>query len=212
MVDISAEKPYKIYEYLDQDHGIFDEYLAPHHLDFVTGINIRLHPKRTFVLGEMTEVIYYESFDGQNYSIPVVRETFVYTRDPVSKLAISRIQTIEWYDVDGNLGEFPKIRGPKYYNTMTEKIKESKIKKGNQVNTAGEVCIGSLIQLSGKTLAEATSLGQAYWNTLIDSGMIPKYIDGLTQPLRDQITADTLAGDPDWLNNTIRDLILAELL
>ena len=52
----AADLPYRIYDYIDVGEEYVDPYIAPHSINFTTDLSIRLHPIRTFVLGELREV------------------------------------------------------------------------------------------------------------------------------------------------------------
>jgi hypothetical protein len=202
-----ADKQYKIYEYAR--NGL-DQYVPPHYIDFDRDISIRLHPVNTFSLGELVETIYYANAvlsptTGQpTYSEPVVRETWVYVRDPSSHMAVYRTGLIEWYDEDGIIGPYPKNRGMKVYDTISAKREEFNRKRRNQTSRASEVCIGVLMA-SGMTMTQAVVAGQSYWQTLVSE--IALYENGDPQPLRDRLGNDV---DPAWVQ-VVKDYVLAEL-
>ena len=207
-----ADLPYRIYDYVP-DADLFDAYAAPHTVDYITGLSIRLHPQRTFVLGELTTVTYYAEVSSTGeYSTPVVRESFTYNRDPGSGLANSRTQVIEWYLSDGSIGPHPKNRGPKVYASIREKRDESTRKRRNQTSYASEVVIGVLMRVMPPL--QALQQGQEYWKTLVHE--VGLYEEGDTAPLKSRISGDD---EPLWLNTVVnpqtgaalRDLILSEL-
>ena len=98
---------YKIWKYVRE--GVQeDEEQIPFDINYKTGLTIRLHPMRTFVKGVLIEVCYHlnasKNSDGSvSYDEPIIREQFEYVRDAAT-FAQSRIQTIEWYDENGEIG------------------------------------------------------------------------------------------------------------
>jgi len=197
-----AEVPYIIYDFLPG--GVFpeDATFAPWSLDYRKGLSVRLHVGEPEMdLGDITEVIYYS--DGTK-DVPVVRETYEYTDGP-DGLVHLRIMTIHWYDINGNLGEHPKVR-QKIYESLLDKLKVQDRRRNNRVTKASEVCLSSRIML-GVDPMTAVLEGQAYWATLTADGAIPEYKDGNPTALIGHITNDT---DPLWLDS-VRSSILAEL-
>ena len=86
---------YRIYDYMHNKDWVNPEE-DPSVVNWKTDLDIRLLPVVTsMVRGEAREIIHYASFDGTNYSIPVVKRTFNYVR-AASGLATYRSEWIDW--------------------------------------------------------------------------------------------------------------------
>ena len=127
---VPSHLSYKIWDYvIDPPVG----WTSPVDLDYKKGLTIRLHPKKTFIRGELILREYFKDAsvnpDGSiTFSNPVLKEEYVYTRDGTD-LAISRIETISWYREDDSLGLDVKINR-KFYDGL-DKIQEGSTRRAN---------------------------------------------------------------------------------
>lgn len=199
-----GEKPYKIYEYYP-DIDVYRKNV-PLSINFKTGLSVRLHPVRTFVLGEMVECVYYASMTDGVPSDPVVKETWEYTRDGTG-YAVSRLQKLFWYYDDGVLDEREHKIMEKYYDTLLDRRSESYRRLKNQTTAASEVVIGGLMQM-GYTYENAVSEGFGYWQGLVALGLISQFEEGNQQPLVDHLNNDS---SNEWIS-TLAPAVVAELV
>jgi len=136
----------RIGDYLPAPAVIFD---PPKDLDYTRNLSIRLKKKETFEKGELQKIEYFASgskqadgswlFEGG----PVVRETFVYTRD-AALFAESRTQTIAWLRKDGTEHPDRKTREKVYARAAS--IKEGKRRRGNVIDDLELVVAGLLLE------------------------------------------------------------------
>ena len=200
---------YRIWQYAVNYNPLPGE--APLRVNYKTDLTQRLHPERTVILGEMTKVVYYAEFDGVTYSVPVVQEDFVYTRDPATGLASHRTLTISWFLEDDTLGSSTKDL-TKFYTSIHDKRQEAFRKRSNQVDKASELAVYGQVLL-GTSVSDATTNGQVLFKQWVPE--IQRYQDSDTQPLIDNLTNDTtswLDGAPAQFGGaTIRQAMLAEI-
>lgn len=184
-----------------------------HGLNFKTGLSSRLHPKKTFVKGELQEVIHYRSATinpdlTKTYEDPVVRETFAYLRSGAG-FAIMRTHTIEWMDFNGEWA-LSKVQ-EKFYDEA-DVLREAKTRRQN----VADFTMMGMIFLLDQTVPEDAGTpnvnkGRALWQAHKDS--IDLYIDAGIRDIETEIGNDVTA----WLDNpigpgvTIRDWTLNEL-
>lgn len=139
---------YKLYNYLEPFQlAAHDVNTVPSHINFKTGLTIRLHPKRTFVKGELVKVEYFEHYDGETFENLILFENYVYDRDE-DGLAIKRTQTITWLWDDNQESEDKKVT-EKYYDKKTQ-IYEIRRRRENTTDwlqgQANNVHIGHLVK------------------------------------------------------------------
>lgn len=130
---------------------VLDPRLAPIRVDYVTGLDIKLHRKSNLVKGECKSEEFYENYDGITYSNLIVKENHVFIRDALG-FAIKRDTTITWYNNDGQPNSLTKSL-PKFYSSV-EQIEEGKTRRGNLVNALQMPTIGLIsIAMIGSTAA-----------------------------------------------------------
>lgn len=124
----------KLYRYVDPN-TVRDLSTPPHTLDYITGIDGRLHPTNAVMVdGEVRQIDYYadatmDPATGQvSYDDLVVRESFVYQRDAVG-FARGRVQTITWYTEDDEPHPSTKQRMKLY--EPEESLREGQRRRGN---------------------------------------------------------------------------------
>jgi len=111
----------------------------PMSVDFVTGINTKLHRKSVLIKGECVSEEYYENYDGTTYSGLMVKEDSAYARDSLG-FPVSKAVTVTWYLNNGDAHPSTKT-WTKYYSNL-EKIQEGKIRRGNLVSALQMPTIG----------------------------------------------------------------------
>jgi hypothetical protein len=123
----------KLYRYATRQYE--DVSVPPVGLNYVTGIDGRLHPTNAVMVdGEVRQIDYYaeatmDPATGQvSYDDLVVRESFVYQRDAVG-FARGRVQTITWYREDDTPHPTTKQR-VKFYEP-DESLREGYRRRGN---------------------------------------------------------------------------------
>ncbi len=204
---------YKIYRYIP-DADMYDTEEVPHGINYVNGLNVRLHPIIEWQKGRILNVNYFAScaLDATGEKVGsdlVVKENFSYTLDS-SALARARTQTITWYREDGSAGD-TKIRH-KYYNNAESRT-EGRRRRRNVIDNMSISVVGLLAatETSGD-VSQAIALGTAYMASLKQE--VEEFIEVSLDGLKNKITADILTG---WLDNpigggaTIRHFILGEI-
>lgn len=162
-----ALKDYKIYDYVLDYFGNMK--LWPVRIDFITGLTQRLHPKHTFVFGELNQTIYYADISiNQNgsatYSTPVVKETFTYARDEVTGFPIYRTNNIQWYFTDGSLGLTVKTLFKYYGDDPISSLQELARRRDNNIkNTIGAIIGLVALTQPNKPRAEVLDEGRAFF-------------------------------------------------
>ena len=159
---VPSHLSYKIWDYVvDKPYG----WKPPLDLDYKKGLTTRLHPKNTFVQGELTMREYYSDasvnpLDGTIiFSNPILKEENVYVRDPAG-FAIYRTQQICWYLENDEVGPDTKL-AVKYYDGI-DKIQEGSTRRTNLVDALMMVIANMLI--INKTVARRTELADPEYN------------------------------------------------
>lgn len=124
-----TSKQYKIHAYFDSRK--YNKLSPPVDVDFITGLNIKLHRKSILVKGECQAEEYYTDYDGTTYSNMIVKESHVFTRDAIG-FALRRDTTLQWVKNNESLGPVLKTL-TKYYSPL-ERILEGKTRRGNLVD------------------------------------------------------------------------------
>lgn len=202
----------KIFRYCRSFDG--SKKVPPYGLDFITGIEIRLQPKTTMVLGEIRRIEYYASAEQSGFNITysdlIVSEDFAYTRDS-NGFALSRVHTIAWYKEDGTPHEETKIRTKIY--PSDESYREGVRRRANIFDALTMEVAGMLLatETTGTSL-EKIALGRQLMKDMKTS--IDLFIDASDNSILGLIAADTRS----WLNNvvaangtTIRQVIMARV-
>jgi hypothetical protein len=210
---------YRIYDFVSWYVPDLREW--PGDVDFLTGLTKRLHPKNTFSYGELNETIYYETATpnaqgGLDYSNPVVKEVFVYTRDPGTGFPTYRENTITWYFSDGTLSPVTKVL-EKYYvdDTITQLSELSRRRDNNLKNIIGAIIKLAIATTPGKTPNEVIEEGRGFFNNSALNREL--YIEDGNMALVDDVRDDVTI---TWFDNdvlalcglpTIRSFIIYQL-
>ena len=130
---ISTDSPLKIYSLAKSEaaHKHF------HNIDYKKEIVGALIPERESgtVKGEVQEVIWYKSMDGNNAPTdPVIKVDITYTRD-ASGFAMYRITNRQYYKEDGSLHPEVKTTVKYYYINKQDMIDEGIKRRGLLVKT-----------------------------------------------------------------------------
>jgi len=219
-VDYSLENLYcRVYSYMDteQSESFSDWTRPPFSVDYIRQLNERLHALVTNVhKGEVREITYFAEAELNEYgqpigSVPVVRETFVYTRD-TAKMAISRTMEIMWYRNDGSIAPQKKTRS-KFY-TLEQRIQEGQVLRRNIIDFMQPTVLGMIMQTEQVPYNDAVTLGAELSNK--HANAISSWIlSARNNPLIPILQAET---EIPWLDNvinqhgtTIRDYMLDQL-
>ena len=220
---------YKIYELLTDDalevYG-GDFKLTPKSIDYKKSIDGKIHPKRTFTKGFLTECEYFENvsvvnnsetgFPELNYENPILKVNVDYTIGDDGYVS-DRKTTRSWVYANGNYSIDTK-ETTKYYNKK-EAREEGKRRRTNIIDSvivdATKYVVLSETGLTSMQQAEAIAVD--FLDEIEEP--IDKYIKGNKQPIIDFITsADTV--QHSWLTNavfnsdpevTIQEFIISEL-
>lgn len=196
---LMADEAYRVYQWVLRSQ-VKDDLLAPHSINYVTGLTERLYkPRPTIVAGDVVEQIY---CDPADQTTPVVKETFAYTDDAMG-LPVSRVLTIVWYLADGTEGPHTKVMA-KDYPSFHDQMRVINRRRQNRVTAASEAAVQALVG-GGMDVASATAAGLSYMNTLRTE--IAQYKDGDYAHLIGRITLDT---NPSWVP-IHKNAMLAEL-
>lgn len=214
----SPMKNYQIYNYYDPTA---DATIFPYKIDYITGLNRRIYPKNTYVFGELRQTVYYDSRSGTaltgfTYATPVVQETFVYVRNPVTEFPISRTNTIQWYFTDGTLDTQAKVLTKYYDDDPVLVMDELVTRRGNNI----DCIILSIFQLAYASdnnliVNDIIVEGRAFFN--LHSLDRQLYVMDGALGLADDVRNDTTL---PWMDNdisrfspfpTIRNFIIYQL-
>jgi len=215
----ALRKEYLIYDFVSW--YVPDRREWPGDVDFLTGLTKRLHPKNTFSYGELNETIYYEvatpnAQGGLDYSNPVVKEVFVYTRDAGTGFHTYRQNTISWYFTNGTISPVTKILEKYYVDDAIAQLSELSRRRNNNVKNI----IGAIIRLAiattpGKTPNEVIEEGRGFFNNSALNREL--YIEDGNMALVDDVRNDVTI---TWFDNdvlalcglpTIRSFIIYQL-
>lgn len=219
---------YKIYDYV----GGWDQPTSaqPQNINYLRQLTTRLHPQKKRVFGELCCTTYYgdkiiNQDNTATYSNPVIKETFYYSRDPITNILSERRLYIQWYFADGTLDNKFKLRVKNdYVDDFASAIREISAVRNYNVLEIIESVIPMILLTDSDftTTQEVLEEGRRFLETFTMERSV--YIrDGnsaLETGVRNQ---DTTAGVGDffWLDNslaplglplpTIRSFIINEL-
>lgn len=170
-------------------------------LDYVRGLEVRLHPDRQFTNGVITHVDYYAdvSFDAYGQEVfddLIVTEHYDYTRNS-DGFAVTRTMTIKWITEAGTEHPHTKSRFKTY--SLTESIRETDRRRANILDSLKSSMIGLMVAAMGMTVDGAVQTGQVFFEYHINNIVAFKEI-GEVQTLIDAILADDVH---PWLDNLI---------
>ena len=143
--------------------------------------------------GFLTDIKYWNNYDGVTYSDLYVHEKREFVVDENTGLAITRKMTISWYLTNDTIG-YTRVYPLKYYDKV-QSIQEGIVRRNNVIDKAKVYCIDTL--------------GLAYGFDLQDSLKNEIYIfsQGNTQPLRTAVQNST----KPYLTQAIKDAIISIL-
>lgn len=205
----------KIYRYVDniRDYNLIK---APVGLDYVTGLTVKLYPKRTFVKGELQKVEWHSS---QDYNDLIIKVDIIYERD-LTGFATKRTTTRTWYREDGTEALPKKITEKVYSSDMISQIEEGQKRRGNLIKGLQIPMVGFLLHtvapLEGESELERSAriikLGRKF---LSDN---KKYFTEFIEDSNREITEVIEEATEFWMDNiidangtTIRQYILNEI-
>lgn len=127
-------------------------------INYKVNINLkqgRLHRQDTFDNGYLVRVDYYRDFDGQNYSVPVLKVEVDYQPMGNTGGPSSRTTTRTWYNTDGS--EVPKKKITQKHYSLTNSMKAGIRRRQNVVDNL-QTEIAETILPSGFTLEDGRAL------------------------------------------------------
>jgi hypothetical protein len=142
-INQKTAKEIKIFDYLE--NTVLDKSVPPVRVDFVTGLDIKLHRKSILVKGECIREEFYASVSvnpttgALTYSNLIVKEETTYTRNSLG-FPVSKLSTISYMLRDGTY--HPTIKTISKVYSSLEQISEGKTRRGNLVDNLQMPCIG----------------------------------------------------------------------
>jgi hypothetical protein len=135
---------YKIWNFVLESPS---KWSSPLDLDYKKGLTVRLHPKNTFVKGELTKKEFYETasvnIDGSiNFSNLILKEENVFHRD-LAGFAVCRQKTITW--ILENEQDGPDVKTTMKYYDGVDKMQEGVRRRGNLIDALIMEIAGMLI-------------------------------------------------------------------
>jgi hypothetical protein len=123
----------------------------PFDIDFVSGLDIKLHRKSIIVKGECVAEEYYESFINGQYTNLIIREESLYSRDLLGFPVYKEVKIK--YALEGGGYHTREKTWRKYYSSL-EQIQEGKTRRGNLIANIQMPTIGLIsIAMIGSTNA-----------------------------------------------------------
>jgi len=190
----NSDKYLRIYAYMDDNtNQIKNRFIVPKDFNYKL---LPLFKDIVMIDGDITEIIYYGDYSGSSYSIPVIKESFIYTYE--NNIPTNRELTISWYCEDGTTSPENKVKNKKYNKHQGEKA--IKQKRDNIISSMKINLVGYLLSTGeASTSTEAHDIENEF---IRDLGInISLYIEGDFQSITDAITAAT----DSWLDNTVAD-------
>lgn len=184
-----------------------------HQVDFLERLRMmgkRLYPDFVKIKGEVQQVDWYAEAsvnpDGSMaYNDLMVRESFVYTRDP-NGFALYRDGTITWYCEDDCAHPEVKTVERKFYPPL-ERIQERKTRRANIIDDLKYSVLGWIIVSEPTDFATALAWGQTFFSAY--QSEIVSYVEVSNAALQTAITDDTSTA---WLDNTIQSVTLRAMM
>jgi len=200
------DKMVKLYDYVNDPRH--DKTESPTDINYITGLNSQLFPKRTMVQGEVQTV---EWYSDQALTDLVLKADIVYSRDAAG-FATNRQTTRCWYLKDGTPHPDTKVTVKDYDAEPMAKIAEGKRRRGNIVNHIEANVAGMLLATETGETQAILDMGRSFMETY--NTEINIFISASKQNLYTVTQADTAH---PWLDNvidgqgtTIRQWVLAE--
>lgn len=206
-------KDYALYNYVNKkrrgrNSPYTNKTIPPLDINYKTELALGLYPNRTFVQGELQEVIWYGTYDAletdeaDRWKDPVLKVSVVYNRDALG-FAQFRITTRSWYFVDGELDEVNTKISNKYYNHFST-IKEGKTRRKNIID---QLSLPVLSMLAATELVKDPLVYTSEAELIVEGRRfmsshkqeINNFIDDSNTQLAIDVTADATV----WLDNII---------
>lgn len=196
----------KIYRYIQSPDTPYE--IPPKGHNYVNGLVTKLHPKRTFVQGELQKVEWFA--DNQETDL-VVCVTIEYQRDPIG-FALNRTTTREWIMEDGTPHPDKKVT-KKYYDDLAQ-IKEGEARRSNIISGLQKPILGFLIASEPNTPAPQLVLqGREFLKSYQ-----PDFLSFINESHKGVLTRLQNDSEHTWLDNqtqipntTIRQYLLSQL-
>lgn len=196
----------KIYRYIESPN--FSDTIPPMGHNYISGLTVRLHPKRTFVKGELQRV---EWFADNEETDLVVCVNIEYVRDPIG-FALHRTTIREWIKEDGE-AHHDKKTTVKHYDDLAQ-IKEGEARRSNIISGLQKPILGFLIASEPETAAPILVLqGRDFLKSYQPDFLA--FINESHKGVLERLTNDS---NYPWLDNptpfpgvTIRQFLLSQL-
>lgn len=194
---------YKIWQYTNKPLEEWEE--SPSGLNYKTLDHIKLHPKLTFVKGELLLAEYFAEvsleLDGsKTYSDPILKVDFIYQRDPTTGLIFRQERVLSWYFENDALSEDTKVV-EKFYDPK-QAIEEGKRRRTNVLDDIALKVIGLVAATEGISQDAAIDLGSQFQQDYLME--LDSYVKSPREKkFEDRLTAETAYS---WLNNDISAL------
>lgn len=201
----TGEKDLAIYNYISDKNVAKNK--VPKDQDY--GV-LGLYKKNTLVDGDLVRVEYFGAFDGQDFSLPVVREDRVYTFN--SGIFVRRDMTITWFYSDGTDCADVKTTVKHYDGLAGMRSIHAKMKN---ILSSAQMNLMIYLIASGQAadLAAAQAIGKEFMRSF--PAEMSLFTEGDRAPLVDFLTADTAHAFLDATvppsGQTIRSLLIAEV-
>jgi hypothetical protein len=192
----------------------YDIHEPPVGIDYITGLNTKLFPKRTMSKGEVNKVDYYSDEELTDLVLAV---DIVYNRDGLG-LATDRTVTRSWIKEDNQAHCCPKVTRKVYTINIEDQIKEAHRRRENIVDKLLLVVLGMMIATNPEeTLADVLTDARNFvftykteFDTFESSGgtEIITTVSGATV---DGIIGNWLDNVIDGEGTTIRQYMMVEL-
>ena len=214
----------KIYRYFEEDDlKDLDRTKPPLGHDYKTGLNVRLHPKRTTIKGEVVKVDYYAD-PGLTDIILVVE--IEYVRDSLG-FALSRTTNRRWALENGSFHETEKVTTKSYSVNAEDQIKEGIRRRQNIIDTLQPAVLKFMFESllpQGLSQMQIVLMGRAFIDSHeLEFDKFVKSSSTVTDPASPNFGKKTLVVEFEnatetWLDNTpaslggisIRDFIIQE--
>lgn len=157
-----------------------------------------LHPKRTFVQGELQLV---EWYIDQSLTDMILKVEISYTRDAYG-FAVSRTTTRTWINTDGSENEDIKVTDKNYTINTLEMITEGKKRRGNIVNGVQLPTLTFLQEAANDTTA-ASQYGLNPQTVLLVGRDFMDRFSGEFKNFVDSSSSITNVNDPNFNRKTV---------
>jgi hypothetical protein len=197
-----------------------DPYQDAFNVDFITGLNVKLHRKSILIKGELQREEYYLNYISGVYSELIVKEETTYTRD-ANGFPVYKDVLVSWVCEDGTFHE--KTKSWRKWYSYLERIQEGKTRRGNLVSNLQVPILGFIsMSMTGTqypnndVVVEARRFLAEYndlFNLFTDSST-KTIIDCLNNSSNPRYITSSNYSWIDWTtpyNITIRQFIISEM-